>query len=100
MARPLRYQETSQEIIVNMDEELFKIKKDFKIPLIIGVFTFWTIIGCLIAGMSTWFLYNVNNRIEKMEIWIKEKYEKEALKKGKRLVITYNPEGQQFYPRQ
>ncbi len=100
MAKPLRYQETSEEIILNMDEELFKMKKDYVLPLIIGLLTFWTCVGCLVAGFSGWFLYNVNRRPAKTEIWLKKKYEEQASKKGKRLVITYNPEGQQFYPRQ
>ncbi len=100
MAKPLRYQETSEEIILNMDEELFKMKKDYWLPFIIGVLTFWTCVGCIVAFYSVWFLANVRYRPAETEIWLKKKYEEEARKKGKRLVITYNPEGQQFYTRQ
>ena len=99
MEKPLWYQETSEEIILNMDEALFKMKKDYLLPLIIGLLTFWTCVGCFIAGISGWILYSLSNRIAETEIWLKKKYEEQARKKGKRLVITYNPEGQQFYQR-
>ena len=99
MAKPLRYQETSEEIILNMDEELFKMKKGNLLNLILGLLCLWTCVGFFVAGISGWILYSLSNRIPETEIWLKEKYEKQARKKGKRLVITYNSEGQQFYQR-
>ncbi len=99
MSKPLRYQENSEEIILNMDEELFKMKRDYAIILVFALVLFWTIVALFIVALSAWILYSLYYRLEKMEIWLREKYEKEARKKGKRLVITYNPKGQQFYPR-
>ena len=99
MSKPLRYQENAEEIILNMDEELFKMKRDYAIVLVIGLVLFWTIVALVIVALSAWVLYSLYYRLEKMEIWLREKYEKQARKKGKRLVITYNPKGQQFYPR-
>lgn len=122
MAKPLRYQETSEEIIINMDEELFAMKKNGMIMIIGGVVFLIimnifiggnlggvlgsilqlvvSVLGLLIIGMGGWFLYSLNNRLDQTENWIRERYEKQARKKGKSLVITYNPEGQQFYTRQ
>ncbi len=54
----------------------------------------------VIAGISGWFLFSVKYRQVQTENSFREKYEKIARKKRKRLVIIYNPVGQQFYPRQ
>ncbi len=109
MEKPLRHQETAEEFIVNMDEELFDYKKKLYISLVVGIILIFfifggipgmiiTVIGLFLASISGTMLYIMNYRHVHMENWVRKKYERQAQKKGKRLVITYNPEGQQFYP--
>ena len=58
------------------------------------------IIGWIGIIYGAWFLYSVSYRTAQTEDWIRKDYEKKAKKKRKRLIITYNPAGSQYYPRQ
>ena len=101
MAKPaLRFRETQDELILNIDEELQNYKNMSMLSIIVGCcLLFIMLIGLIPIAIGAYRLSQLNNRPEEIEYDIRRRAEEKARRKGKRLRITYNPEGQQFYRR-
>ncbi|MFX1284246.1 MAG: zinc ribbon domain-containing protein [Promethearchaeota archaeon] len=101
MAKPaLRLKETPDELILNMDEELFNYKKMSMLAIVVGVCLLCIyLIGLIPIAIGVYRINQLNNRPEEVEYDIRRRAEQKSARRGKRLTIIYNPEGQQFYRR-
>ncbi|MFX1517527.1 MAG: zinc-ribbon domain-containing protein, partial [Promethearchaeota archaeon] len=92
---------TQDELILNMDEELFNYKKMAIVSILVGVFLLCiAFIGIIPIAIGVYRLSQLNSRPQEVEYDIRRRFEQKARAKGKRVVITYNPERRQFYSRQ
>lgn len=91
---------TEDKIIINPDVLLAGEKRATKVLIGVGaILLFMAGIGIIpiIAGAVRHHI--IKNKPQDVERKFIEKYRKKATRKGKELVIVYNPEGEQFYDR-